>query len=164
LQIIEHMRVSTLAMGAVLCAFASAKSALRGRSLDDTATFMGSVDDFRDKDDTRSEAFTDTFNVSEDSHGPQEEFEGGYQLGLILGFIVTGVAMLFAVVVILNDECKRHTKFQKMVEDDIHQLKAKHGCSQADIDRYMTEFEDKEKLRGVKVDAEEERKKLAEIN
>lgn len=135
------MRVSaTLAMGAVLCAYASAKSALRGRSLDSDISFQGSVGDFREKDDSRSGVFTDTFNVSPESHGPAEELEGGYQIGVIVGFIVTAIFMIFGVIVILNDECKRHDKFKQMVEDDIHQLKAKHGCSQQDIDRYLNEF------------------------
>ena len=102
--------------------------------------------------------------MSPESHGPHEEFTGGYQIGLILGFVVTAFAMVFAVVVILNDECNRHDRFKKLIEDDIHQLKAKHGCSQADIDRYLAEFEDKEKIRGQKVDTEAERQKIAEIN
>ena len=98
------MRVSTtslLAMGAAICALAEAKSAIRGRALDVT-----------DKADSRSKAFTDVFNTSPNSFGSPEAFEGGYQIGLILGMITIAFFMIFAVIVIVWDEKNRHIRFK----------------------------------------------------
>ncbi len=87
------MRVSTLiALSSMLVAFASAQQVLEGRML------------HGDKGDSKSKTYTEVFNQAKDSHASPPTFEGGYQLGLILGFITTGAFMIFAVSTLIYDE------------------------------------------------------------
>ena len=45
------------------------------------------------------------------------EFEGAYLYGVIIGFIVTGAAMIFATCRLIKDEMDRHVDFAQKVID-----------------------------------------------
>ena len=115
--------------------------------------------------DTNSEKFwTQCFGKVANIHDVAT-FEGSYQIGVILGFIVTGCAMIFAVSVIIADEFGRHKDFAAQILKDEDILLTKLGCSANDIDRYRTDFITKENAVAMsKAEEEAEREKLAEIN
>lgn len=119
-----------------------------------------------DKEDSRSiKYYTDVFNMGPDSYGPEEEFEGMYLIGMILGFVTTGLFMIFGFIKIISDECKRHTTFKDNVEKEKKKLTgAPYNCDASTMTQYGKEFKDKENNLGKKVDAEKERRELAEIN
>ena len=103
------MRVSTLlAASSALALIASAEQVLQGRSLHN-----------EDPDDSRSETFTIKIPHGPEFHGGEETFEGMYQVGVILGFIVTGLFMLFGAVTLCMDEANRHKMYKfKIMEDE----------------------------------------------
>jgi len=138
---------------AMLCAFASATEALEGRQL-----HVGN------KGESRSNYYTKEFPEGAAYHGEVPTFEGNAQLGLILGFITTGFFMIFGVVVLIQDECKRHESFKKIVSDDIVKLKTTYNVTDAEIQQYENEFLERESMRGKAVDVEKERLAIAEIN
>jgi hypothetical protein len=71
--------------------------------------------------DSRSKYYTNVFNMGPETHGEQEEFEGMYLIGTILGFVTTGLFMIFGFIVIVADEVKRHETYSS----DIAKLKKK---------------------------------------
>lgn len=118
-----------------------------------------------DKGDSRSQKYyTDVFNMGPDSYGPEEEFEGMYLLGMIIGFIVTGFFMIFGVIVIVRDEILRHKRFEMDLEKVKNTLRTTYNVSAGMMGTFATEFRDREAARGKKKDAEAERKALQEIN
>jgi len=139
-------------MSALLSAMVSAENVLKGRELHGA------------KGDSLSQAFTNTFNWSPNSHGPKAEYEGEYQIGMIVGFVLLTGLMIFAVITIILDEVKRHKDFKQRVADDEYKLKTSHGCTQQDIELLREEFEQRERLRGNVKDQERARQELAEIN
>ena len=142
-----------LAILSVICATAQA-SPLEGRLL-----HAGK------ESESRSNYYTNEFTQTPDAYGEHEEFEGMYLYGMIIGFIVTGIAMIFAVTTILLDEVNRHKRFEADVQNSINTMKSTYECTQQDIDAYLKEYAKKEELRGNKKLAEElERARLAEIN
>ena len=151
------MRVSSslIALCAVLFACAAAEEPLHGRMLAD-----------RVKADTRAKGwYTDTFNWSKTSYGPDETFEGGMQVGLIVGFISTGIFMIFAVSWLIYDEVKRHETFKRQVEEDWARLQRYVGSDPEDKRKYELEFAEREATRKMsKAEAEAQRKALAAVN
>ena len=148
------MRVSAstlLLASALLVAFSSAEQVLGGRNL------------HQEKGESRSKYYTDVFSQGDSYNGGHEKFEGGYLAGVVCGFIVTGVFMIFAVINLVVDEYQRHGAFQKKVDNDIKSLKLK-GIDDATLEKWAREFADKELNRGKPKDTEEERQRLAEIN
>lgn len=108
------MRVSSLLV--LSCLFmsyvAAANGALRGRKL------------HTEKEDSNSEqGFTDRFCMSDKCHAEKPEFEGGNLIGIIVGFVVTGLFMIFGVVVIIRDEIKRIHDFRDQLVQDRNKLK-----------------------------------------
>ena len=108
------MRVSSLLV--LSCLFmsyvAAANGALRGRKL------------HAEKEDSNSEqGFTDRFCMSDKCYAEKPEFEGGTLIGIIVGFVVTGLFMLFGVVVIIRDEIKRIHDFRDQLVQDRNKLK-----------------------------------------
>ena len=115
------MRVSALlAFAAFLATVAQADSALGRRALKHEYN----------KDDSRSEYYTLEFNTDKDSYGPEETYEGWYQVGLIIGFITTGCFMTFGVITLIWDECNRHKRFKEQVRKDEFKLRNTHHCSE----------------------------------
>ena len=148
------MRVSALiALSTLLCTFASAEESLRGRSRH-----------LRDKDNSRSQVYTDNWNLAPNTYGPDADFTGGLQIGLILGFIATGAFMVFASIVIILDEKKRHRDFAELVVKARNKLRSL-GCDNSDFAQFDNEFAEREKNRFIsKEEAEKQRKALAEVN
>ena len=165
------MRVfDMLAIAAVLCAGVSAEKKL---SFSSTPTPTANPENYRirsenngNKGDSRSQKYyTEVFNMAPDSYGPEEEFEGMYLLGMIIGFIVTGFFMIFGFIVIVRDEVLRHKKFEEDLEKEKKKLTSDtYGVSSGMMATFAAEFRDKEAARGKAVDAEAERKALQEIN
>ena len=135
----------------MLCTLVSANEVLRGRSL-------------KNKSESRSKFYTDNFNVKANTFGDKQEFEGSYLVGLIIGFIVTSILMIFAFVVVTYDEIMRHRNYDKDVQDATDKLINVYKCSSDDIKRIEQEFKDKEENRGKRKDIEKERLELTEIN
>ena len=148
------MRVSASTLifaSALLVAFGSAADVMRGRQLHDA------------KSESRSQYYTNVFSEGDKFNGGHEEFIGGNLAGVIIGFVATGIFMIFAVVNLIIDERNRHIAFAKKVENDIQDLKLR-GTDDATIEKWKREFAEKEAARGKPVDTEEERRRLAEIN
>ena len=172
------MRVSDIALAAMLCAGAFADNHADGNiastenpSGSAPTSFRSSVDfpivsqNNGDAGDSRSQYYTNVFNMGPETHGEQEEFEGMYLIGMILGMVTTGLFMIFGVIVILRNEVKRHYEYSDDVQKAKNKLTGKQfECSVSDMNAYAKEFKDKELSRGKAVDAEEERRRLAEIN
>ena len=64
--------------------------------------------------------FTETFAQGPDGYGKDYRSEGWElsersQIGLLVGFICTGIFILFALVQIIVDEVKRHSDFENKV-------------------------------------------------
>ena len=146
------MRVSEiLAVSSFLLAIASAQQVLEGRQL------------HGDPGESRSQFFTETFNQSPSGFAPRPTFEGGWQLGLILGFVTTGCFMLYGVIVLIWDERNRHIEFKQRVLQDESKLMHTHNVQVQEMDQFRREFADREASLGKNLD-EEERARLAEIN
>ena len=150
------MRVSTsalIAASALLCAYAAAEDVIVGRELHSG-----------NKDDSRSNYYTKSFNVAEGTFGEPQSMTGSYQIGVILGFVTTAVFMIFGVTVIILDEVQRHNNNWRLVRKAEKELKNNHGYKEDQLEAIRREFKDKEAIRGKKVDAEKERQELAAIN
>ena len=148
------MRVSAstlLFASALLVAFGSAQQVLEGRQL------------HQDKGESRSKYYTNTFSQGDAYNGGHEEFIGGNLAAVVIGFVCTGIFMIFAVINLIVDEYQRHGAFRKKVDNDIKSLKLK-GVDDSTLEKWAREFADKELARGKPKDTEEERQRLAEIN
>ena len=148
------MRVSAstlLFASALLVAFGSAQQVLEGRQL------------HQDKGESRSKYYTNTFSQGDKYNGGHEEFIGGNLAAVVIGFVCTGIFMIFAVINLIVDEYQRHGAFRKKVDNDIKSLKLK-GVDDSTLEKWAREFADKELARGKPKDTEEERQRLAEIN
>ena len=120
------MRVSGLvAIASLFACYAHAEEVLRGRNLKDG-----------NKEDSRSNYYTEKFNLREETHGPEDTFEDGYQIGVILGFIVTASFMIFGVITIIWDEINRHKRFKEQVRKDESRLRNDHNCSEETMRLY----------------------------
>ena len=147
------MRVSAIAILAALCMVASAETALKGRALYD-----------RKKEDSRSQVYTDTFNMSPNTWGPDATFDGGNQIGLILGFVITGCFMIFAWGTLIWDEKQRHEAYRKLLLQDENYLRTMLRCGPDDFAIFEKEFEEQERARFDTKEAAKQRAELAEIN
>ena len=149
------MRVfAMLAVASLMSAAVLAEEALQGRMLHEG-----------DKTKSRStKYYTDKFNNGPETHGEPAEFEGGYMVGAILGFLFTGIFMVFAVINSLWDEYKRHKFYEAKIRSDQQRLQENYNVTPADIQFFIREFEEKERTRGVKKDTAAEQAELAEIN
>lgn len=132
----------------------------------DPASYRIRSENNGDKGDSRStKYYTEVFNMSPETYGPEEEFEGMYLIGMILGFVTTGLFMIFGFIAIVRDECKRHEDFKANVEKEKNKLTAVPYSMDASQMRILDkEFRDREESRGKAVDVEKERRELAEIN
>lgn len=83
--------------------------------------------------------------------------------GLIIGFGVTAIFFLYAVVMICADESKRRKRYQQDVEGAKRELKEKYDFTDEDIDSLMQEFEEIDKNRNKPKD-ESEKQALDEAN
>ena len=149
------MRVSNLLfLGAALAAMTSAE-VLKGRAL------------HGEESDTRSvNGYTRVFTYESNTRGAPETFEGGYQIGLVVGMITTWAFMIFGIITIITDEVRRHKRFKLEVLTDERKLRTTYNCSEDDMAYYEKEFQDRERLRNMNVKERErlEREALAEIN
>ena len=73
--------------------------------------------------------FTETFAQGPDGYGKDYRSEGWElpersQIGLLVGFICTGIFILFALVQIIVDEVKRHSDFENKVNTAFETLRA----------------------------------------
>ena len=141
-----------LAACQALSAVAQAEEVLSGRKL-----HSGNADE------SRSEYYTETISTRSDLSGDPEKFEGLYLVGLIVGFILTGLFMAFAIFWIVKDEIERHWFYLGKIEKDIKRLTNVYGWTDADVKRAADDFVEKERLRGQK-DAAKEQEELAKIN
>ena len=66
--------------------------------------------DFKFADSNSSEGYVNCFSYPEDTHDVAK-FEDMYLIGAIIGFTVTGLAMIFAVTTVVRDEINRHAQF-----------------------------------------------------
>ena len=91
---------------------------LRVAAADETGSAIecAGLKDFNKDDSGTPEGYVLCFSSPTDTHDVAE-FKGGYQIGIITGFIVTGIAMIFAVYTIIDDEFQRHARFAQNVED-----------------------------------------------
>lgn len=124
------MRVSSLLV--LSCLFmsyvAAANGALRGRKL------------HGDKDESNSEqGFTDKFCMGDECHAPKPEFDGANLAGLIIGFVVTGLFMIFGVIVIIRDEINRMHDFREQLVQDRDKLR-RQGIDDGTLAKYDGEF------------------------
>ena len=123
------MRVSNLlCLGAVLAAMTSAE-VLKGRAL------------HGEQSDTRSvNGYTKVFTYEPNTRGSPATFEGGYQIGLIVGMITTWSFLIFGIITIIADEIRRHKRFKMEVLSDERKLRTTYGCSEDDMAYYEKEF------------------------
>lgn len=100
------------------------------------------------------------------SSGDSEAFEGIWLIGLIVGFVSTGIFIAYAATVIIIDEVDRHNRFKKDIEEAKKDLRdeRKFGVTQDQLNQMLAEFDRREKNRGKGEDAEKARQELAEIN
>lgn len=71
------------------------------------------------------------------------EFEGGALIGVILGFSVTFIFMLYGAIRIIMDECHRHAEYKEQLVKDVAKLESM-GCDAGmirDIDVAFTASE-----------------------
>ena len=113
---------------------------------------------------SRSIVFTHDFAHTADTYGVPEEYTGANLVGAIIGFLVTGIFMVFAIIMLINDEIKRHKEFAQKISDDKRKLKSIYNVDQNQLDAWEREFEEKDKLVMTKEARQAEREKLAEIN
>lgn len=73
------------------------------------------------------------------------EFEGGALIGVILGFSVTFIFMLYGAIRIILDECQRHVDYKVQLDKDVAKLKGM-GCDNGMIDDIDAAFKVKENL------------------
>ena len=100
-----------LALSQILCAVTQAEEVLKGRKLHDG-----------DKTQSRSKYYTDTFVNDPRLVGKPADFDGMFGIGLIVGFILTGLFMVFAIFWIVRDEIERHGTYKQKIEDDKKKL------------------------------------------
>ena len=79
-------------------------------SYTESAIECAGLKDFKKGDSGTPDGYVLCFSSPTDTHDVAE-FKGGYQIGIITGFIVTGIAMIFAVYTIIDDEFQRHARF-----------------------------------------------------
>ena len=84
-------------------------------------------------------------------------------VGLIVGFGVTAIFFLYAVIMICIDEGKRRKKYTDDVEEAKNELKDKYDFDDAAINSLMKEFEEIDKNRNKPKD-ESEKQALDEAN
>ena len=103
------------------------------------------------------------FTYEANTRGAPETFEGGYQIGLVVGMITTWAFMIFGIITILTDEVRRHKRFTLEVLTDERKLRTTYNCSEDDMAYYEKEFQDRERLRNMNVKERErlEREALA---
>ena len=65
-------------------------------------------------------------------------------MGLILGFIVYGVFVIFAVVSLCVDACKTDTAIAADIKESIQTLKVNFKLDDKEIDNLLAEFEEKD--------------------
>ena len=65
-------------------------------------------------------------------------------LGLIIGFLVYGVFIIFAVVSLWVDACRTDIIITAGIEESLHTLKNKFKLNDREIDQLIAEFEDKD--------------------
>ena len=81
-----------MAVCALLGAVVQAGQVLEGRVLHE------------DKENSRSNYFTDKFAAEEGTFGPPAEASGANLAGLVIGFLCTGFFIIFAVITLICDE------------------------------------------------------------
>ena len=112
------MRVSPLFAG-LCCMLMSGVLAnnLRGRSLH-----------AEDKSESKStQGYTDDFCNVDACYGDDPEFEGANLVGVIVGFAVTGLFMLFGIVVQIRDAIRRVDNYRADLDKDRRKLREQ-GC------------------------------------
>ena len=97
---------------------------------------------------------TTTYNTA--VFAPSYSHEGDNNLsnegitGIVLGFFVYAVFILYAVVMLINDNKEMHAKFNKIVEDKLTILRSEYNVQQAEIRAFEVEFNQNENSRGKK--------------
>ena len=87
-----------------------------------------------------------------------------FGIGLIVGFVLTGLFMIFAIFWIVKDEIERHATYKQKIEDDKKKLTRDYDWTAENIRVALAEFAEKEKLRGQKRDVAAEQAELAQVN
>ena len=67
--------------------------------------------------DSRSSAFTKEFNEAANTNGGKDDYEGMYGVGVIVGFVLTGIFMIFAMAWIILDEIQRHKAYAAKIDE-----------------------------------------------
>ena len=102
---------------------------------------------------------TETTNYFAPSYNHDgEEINKSGIVGMCLGFITYGVFLAFALIMIIRDSINRDKMYSQLVEEKKNVLINEYGCTAVDIDRYVEEFEAKN--RGKKDAANDEDTKL----
>lgn len=81
-------------------------------------------------------------------------------IGIIVGFSVTGIFIIFAIVNIIIDETQRHAQFSEKVQSAANILQDKYEVKEDELAEMFREFAEKD-AKGSTANAEEERKELA---
>ena len=110
-------------------AIAQAEEVLRGRKLHEG-----------DKNQSRSKYYTDTFINKPENVGKPADYEGMYGIGLIVGFVLTGLFMIFAIFWIVKDEIDRHATYKQKIQDDIKKLQRDYEWTPENIRVALAEF------------------------
>jgi hypothetical protein len=105
---------------------------------------------------------TQQFNLHPTTHAPEIEIEGTTMVGIVIGFSVTGIFLITAMILILRDECLRHARYAKNIKNDFKKLKALGKSDQ--LENLLNEFAELEAKRGQNAEADKERAELADIN
>ena len=149
------MRVSPLFAG-LCCMLMSGVFAnhLRGRSLHP-----------EDKSESKStQGYTDDFCMTDECFGPDPEFDGANMIGVVLGFAVTGLFMIFGIVVQIRDAIHRVDNCHADLAKDRRKLQEQ-GCDAKMMDQYDNEFIERENRKKLtKEEAEKERLDLMAKN
>ena len=148
------MRVSPLS-AALCCLLMSSAFAshLHGRSLHENKA-----------DSLSDDGYTDKFCMKDFCFGPDPEFEGGNLIGVVLGFAVTGIFMIFGIVVQIRDAIHRVDNYHADLAKDRRKLEEQ-GCDQQALDLYDREFHERENAKAkTKEEMEKERLELMAKN
>ena len=90
------------------------------------------------------EGFTNKFCMTSDCMAEKPEFEGGPLVGVILGFSVTFLFMLFGAIKIIIDEIERHAKYNQDLIDDVEKLKNRYQLTDQQIKDIDEKFHERE--------------------
>ena len=106
--------------------------------------------------------FSSSFNNAPGTYGAERE-QSTTWIGIIIGFVCTGVFIIFSLTWVIIDECNRHESFTEQIKKDKELLKREYGKNNQDWQGYENDFEIFDAKNADQLE-EEERAEMGKIN